>query len=110
MMSRESQESKRKEQGVRKRGRPKFESEQKRVEKVSRERMLKFKLDLSKRISEEFQSNDKSKKKLILHINEKAKRNPNFLGQDNEIDLENLSLEEFIQLETFLSKILEEED
>ena len=110
-MSRDSQDSRRKEQqGVRKRGRPKFESGQKRVETVSRERMLKLKQDVSKRISEEFQSKDKSKKKLIQHIKEQAKKNPNFLGQNNEINLEDLTVEEFVQLETFLRKILEGKD
>jgi hypothetical protein len=60
--------------------------------------MLKLKLDLSKRIAEEFQSSDKGKKKLMQHIKEQARRNPNYLGQNNEIDLENFTVNEFIEL------------
>ncbi len=68
--------------------------------------MLKLKLDLSKKIAEEFQSNDNGKKKLMQHIKEQAKRNPNYLGQNNEINLENFTVDEFVQLENFLCKIL----
>lgn len=34
----------------------------------------------------------------MQYIKENSKRNPNFIGQNNEINLESLSVDEFINL------------